>query len=170
MDINALTKLSYGLYIITTKYEDTFSGCIVNTVVQATPEEKPKLVVIVNKDNYTNKIMKKSKKVNISVLNQEADMLLIGKFGFRTSENFDKLENTQYIMGQNQIPIVTQCVSAYIEANIIQEIDCSTHTIFFFFFQKSEIINDKPVLTYDYYHNVIKGKTPQKASSYRNIE
>lgn len=33
MDINALTKLSYGLYIVTTKYEDTFSGCIVNTVV-----------------------------------------------------------------------------------------------------------------------------------------
>lgn len=167
MDRNALTKLSYGLYLITTKYEKIFAGCIVNTVVQATPEEKPKLLVIVHKDNYTNKIMKKSKKVNISVLNQEADMLLIGKFGFRTSENFNKLENTQYVMGQNQIPIVTQYVSAYIEANIIQEMDCSTHTIFMLEAQKSEIINDKPVLTYEYYHNVIKGKTPPKASSYR---
>ena len=45
--------------------------------------------------------------------------------------------------------------------------DCSTHTIFMLEAQKSEIINDKPVLTYEYYHNVIKGKTPPKASSYR---
>ena len=51
MEKEAFFKLSYGLYIITTKYEDHFAGCVVNTVVQATAEEKPKLLVTVNKEN-----------------------------------------------------------------------------------------------------------------------
>ena len=42
MEKEAFFKLSYGLYIITTKYEEHFAGCVVNTVVQATAEEKPK--------------------------------------------------------------------------------------------------------------------------------
>lgn len=166
MDKSAFFKLSYGLYIITTKYEDHFAGCVVNTVVQATAEERPKILVTVNKENNTNEVMKKSKKVNISVLSNEADMLLIGKFGFRSSKDFNKLNGTDHIIGNNGIPIITKSTSAYIEANIINEIDCGTHTVFILEATDSKTISDAPVLTYDYYHNVIKGKTPPKASSF----
>lgn len=168
MDKSAFFKLTYGLYIITTQYNEHFAGCVVNTVVQATAEENPKLLVTVNKENDTNKTMKKSKKVNISVLSQDADMLLIGKFGFRSSKDFNKLEGTENILGNNGIPIVTQAVSSYIEAEIIGEVDCKTHTVFILEAKEAKILNDKQVLTYDYYHNVIKGKTPPKASSFSN--
>ena len=93
-------------------------------------------------------------------------MLLIGKFGFRSSKDFNKLEGTTNIIGKNGIPIITQAVCSYIEANIIEELDCGTHTVFVLEATDAEILNDKPVLTYDYYHNVIKGKTPPKASSF----
>ncbi len=168
MDKSAFFKLTYGLYIITTQYNEHFAGCVVNTVVQATAEENPKLLVTVNKENDTNKTMKKSKKVNISVLSQDADMLLIGKFGFRSSKDFNKLEGTENILGNNGIPVVTQAVSSYIEAEIIGEVDCKTHTVFILEAKEAKILNDKQVLTYDYYHNVIKGKTPPKASSFSN--
>ena len=168
MDKSAFFKLTYGLYIITTQYNEHFAGCVVNTVVQATAEENPKLLVTVNKENDTNKTMKKSKKVNISVLSQDADMLLIGKFGFRSSKDFNKLEGTENILGNNGIPIVTQAVSSYIEAEIIGDVDCKTHTVFILEAKEAKILNDKQVLTYDYYHNVIKGKTPPKASSFSN--
>ena len=168
MDKSAFLKLTYGLYIITTQYNEHFAGCVVNTVVQATAEENPKLLVTVNKENDTNKTMKKSKKVNISVLSQDADMILIGKFGFRSSKDFNKLEGTENILGNNGIPIVTQAVSSYIEAEIIGEVDCKTHTVFILEAKEAKILNDKQVLTYDYYHNVIKGKTPPKASSFSN--
>ncbi len=168
MDKSAFFKLTYGLYIITTQYNEHFAGCVVNTVVQATAEENPKLLVTVNKENDTNKTMKKSKKVNISVLSQDADMILIGKFGFRSSKDFNKLEGTENILGNNGIPIVTQAVSSYIEAEIIGEVDCKTHTVFILEAKEAKILNDKQVLTYDYYHNVIKGKTPPKASSFSN--
>ena len=168
MDKSAFFKLTYGLYIITTQYNEHFAGCVVNTVVQATAEENPKLLVTVNKENDTNKTMKKSKKVNISVLSQDADMILIGKFGFRSSKDFNKLEGTENILGNNGIPIVTQAVSSYIEADVIREVDCKTHTVFILEAKEAKILNDKQVLTYDYYYNVIKGKTPPKASSFSN--
>ena len=168
MDKSAFFKLTYGLYIITTQYNEHFAGCVVNTVVQATAEENPKLLVTVNKENDTNKTMKKSKKVNISVLSQDADMILIGKFGFRSSKDFNKLEGTENILGNNGIPVVTQAVSSYIEAEIIGEVDCKTHTVFILEAKEAKVLNDKQVLTYDYYHNVIKGKTPPKASSFSN--
>lgn len=166
MNKDVFSNLTYGLYIISTKYEDHFAGCIVNTVVQATTEEKPKLIVIVNKENDTNITMKKSKKVNLSVLSEEADMLLIGKFGFRSSKDYNKLENTEYKIGNNNIPVITEKAVSYIEASVINEIDLTTHTIFVLEANETEVISNKPVMTYDYYHKVVKGKTPPKASSF----
>lgn len=166
MDQKVFYGLSYGMYVLTTKIGDEFAGCIVNTVCQVTAEERPKLTVAVNKENQTNIIMKKAKKVNISILSQEADMLLIGKFGFRSSKNFNKLQDTNYITGSNQIPIVTEDMVSYIECNILKEIDCGTHTVFVLEAQDSKMIENKPVMTYDYYHTVVKGKTPPKASSF----
>lgn len=166
MDKTVLFSLSYGLYIITSKEKENFSGCIVNTVTQITAEEEPKLIVAVNKENYTSHLMGKSKKVNISILSEKADMLQIGKFGFRTGKEINKLEGTEYIMGTNQIPIVTQNAVGYLECDILEMIDCSTHYVFILEVQEAKKVSEEKQMTYDYYHNVIKGKTPQKASSY----
>lgn len=167
MNLQALTKLNYGLYIVTAREKESFSGCVVNTVTQITAEEKPKIMVAINKENYTCELALKSKKINISILSQEADMLLIGKFGFRTGKDFNKLENTKYILGKNEIPVVVEKTVGYIETNIIKEIDCNTHYLFVLELQESEILDNKiEPLTYSYYHNVIKGKTPPKASTY----
>lgn len=166
MNKQALFNLSYGLYIATSQYENNFSGCIVNTVTQVTAEDKPKLIVAINKENYTSSLINKSQKINLSVLSQEADMLLIGRFGFRTGKEFDKLKDTQYIMGKNNIPVVTEKVVSYIECNVIETIDCATHYLYLLEAQESENLCDSIPMTYKYYHEVIKGKTPPKASSY----
>lgn len=167
MNKKVLFDLNYGLYIVTTKNAEEFSGCVVNTVTQVTAEEKPKLIVAINKENYTAEIAQKSRKMNISVLSQEADMLLIGKFGFRSGRDINKLEETQYILGKNEIPIITEKAVSYIECNIIQVIDCGTHNIFILEMQEGEKLQEKEPMTYQYYHTVIKGKTPPKASSYQ---
>lgn len=168
MNLSTLFKLNYGLYIVTSKDNERFSGCTVNTVTQVTAEEKPKLTVAINKENYTCEIASKGKKINISILSQEADMMLIGKFGFRTGRDFDKLQETEYIIGKNEIPVVTQDVIGYLETNVIEEIDCGTHILFLVELQEAELLNsEKEPMTYDYYHKVVKGKTPPKASTYQ---
>ena len=167
MDKLTFSKLNYGLYIITSKFQKEFSGCVVNTVTQITAEDNSKLIVAVNKENYTNELIEKSKKVNISILSQEANMLLIGKFGFRTGKEFDKLQDTEYFVGTNEIPIVSQNVVGYVETNVIDVIDCNTHNLYVLEAQKAEILDNNSLpMTYNYYHNVVKGKTPPKASTY----
>ena len=168
MDKLAFNKVSYGVYIATTKFEEKASGCVITTLMQITSEDTPKMIVAVNKANYTNELIKKSKKVNVAVLSEEADMLLIGKFGFRTGRDFDKLEDTESIIGKNGIPCVTKSATAYFEANVIEEIEAGTHTIFLLEVTESVKLNDKPSMTYDYYHKVVKGKTPKNAATFSN--
>lgn len=167
MNLKTLFQLNYGLYIVTSKFEDKFSGCIVNTVTQTTAEEKPKLTVAINKQNYTSELAEKSGKLNISILSQDADMMFIGKFGFRTGREYEKLKDTEYIIGKNEVPIITQKTTGYIETKIIEKIDCNTHYLFILEAQNAETLNENILpMTYRYYHEVVKGKTPPKASTY----
>lgn len=167
MNLKTLFQLNYGIYIVTSKFEEAFSGCVVNTVTQTTAEEKPKLTVAINKENYTCQLAEKSKKLNISILSQEADMLLIGKFGFRTGREYNKLQDTEYIMGKNQIPVITQKVTGYIETKVLEKIDCNTHYLFILEAEEAEILDETTLpMSYRYYHEVVKGKTPPKASTY----
>lgn len=166
MDKRTFNDVSYGVYIATSKHEDDFSGCVITTLMQITAEETPKMMVAINKSNYTNELIKKSGKVNVSVLSEEADMLLIGKFGFRTGRDFDKLEGTQYINGMNGIPCVTQKAVAYFETKLINEMDAGTHTIFLLEVEDTVKLCDSKPMTYDYYHRVVKGKTPKTAATF----
>ena len=155
------------MYIVSSKAEEKFSGCIVNTVTQITAEEKPKLIVAINKGNYTNSLVKESKKINISILSNKADMLEIGKFGFRSGRDSNKLEDIEYKIGNNGIPIITENVVGYMECDVINIIDSGTHDLFILEMQDREFLDENLTpMTYEYYHNVIKGKTPLKASTY----
>lgn len=168
MDINAFNKVSYGVYIATSMFEDKFSGCVITTLMQITAEDKPKMSIAVNKCNFTNELIRKSGKVNVSVLSEDANMLLIGKFGFRSGRDFDKLEGTEHVIGNNGIPCVTEMANSYFEASVIGEVDAGTHTIFLLEALESVAISDKPSMTYDYYHKVVKGKTPKTAATFSN--
>ena len=167
MNKKALFQLSYGVYIVCSQYEENFSGCIINTTTQITAEEKPKISIAVNKDNYTNELIQKSKKANISVLLQTTPFEFIGKFGFRTGREFNKLDGTSYKMGTNKIPVITENTSAYLECSVLESIDVGTHTLFILEVDDAEILEENSVLTYDYYHNVIKGKILPKAYSHQ---
>ena len=95
MDKTTLRKLSCGLYIIGTKDGEKNSGCVVNTVTQAT--SKPvTLTVCINKDNYTNVCIKKTKAFAISILSQSIKENTIALFGFSSSRDRDKFSEVPY--------------------------------------------------------------------------
>ena len=81
MNLQILNNISYGMYIITTKGNNKNVGCIINTVCQIT-SEKPVISISLNKQNYTNKVLKETKKCSISILSEEANKELIGIFGY----------------------------------------------------------------------------------------
>ena len=60
INLLALQKISYGLYIVSSENNQKSNGQIVNAVMQITAQP-PTIAVSINKDNYTHEIIKKSK-------------------------------------------------------------------------------------------------------------
>ena len=93
-------------------------------------------------------------------------MPYIGRFGFRTSTNFDKfggIECRKTLLGDPFTPVAAACVLA---CEVVQTLDVGTHTIFVGEVKDAEVLSDAAPMTYAYYHGTLKGKTPPKASSY----
>ena len=55
----AMYKLTYGLFVVTTKDGEKNNGCIVNTVAMLT-DNPTRVTVFVNKANYTEETLRKT--------------------------------------------------------------------------------------------------------------
>ena len=71
MDKKAMYKLSYGLFVLTTKLGDKDNGCITNTAIQVTSEPN-RIAFAVNKANLTHDMLMESKVFNLSILSENA--------------------------------------------------------------------------------------------------
>ena len=163
--MSAFNKLQYGMYIITSAFDGKIGGQIANTVFQIT--SNPAIIAIsVSKQNNTHILLTGSKKAVISVVTEESPFEFIGKFGFRSSRDFDKFSGVEYKTNNDGVPIVTQFANAYFETEIVSQFETETHTIFMCKVIDSVVLNDKPTMTYDYYHKVKKGLTPKNAPTF----
>jgi len=165
VNLKALYKLGYGLYIVNSRKGDRLNGQIANTVVQIT-SEPPTIAVSINKNNLTHEFITASKVLAVSVLSQDTPLSFIGHFGFKSGRDIDKFEGINYKIGETQAPVVTDNALAYLEARVIQELDVGTHTIFIGELVGAEVLKEGEPMTYAYYHQVKRGTTPKTAPSY----
>jgi flavin reductase (DIM6/NTAB) family NADH-FMN oxidoreductase RutF/rubredoxin len=165
MNLKALYKLGYGLYIVCSKKEDRLNGQIANTVFQIT-SEPPTIAVSINKNNLTHEFLKASKVMTVSVISRDAPLSFIGHFGFKSGRDMDKLNGINYKIGETQSPVITENTLAYLEAKVVQEVDVGTHTIFIGELVAADVIKEGEPMTYAYYHQVKRGTTPKTAASY----
>lgn len=165
MNKKSLYKISYGMYIVSAKNGQKFNGQIANTVFQITSEPMT-IAVSVNKQNLTHEFIEESKAFSISVLTRETPMTVIGKFGFKSGRDIDKFSDTEYKMESTGVPIVLENTLAYLEAKLLNSLDVDTHTVFIGEVINGEIIEDVEPMTYAYYHQVKKGKSPKTAPTY----
>lgn len=165
MDKKVLNNISYGMYVIATKYNDRKVGCFVNTVTQIT-SQNPIISVSINKDNYTNEALKNTKKFSVSILSEETDSSVIGKFGFFSSKDTDKFSEFNCVE-VNEIPVLKEKDCGNLICEVIDIIDVETHDIFIARVLDTVVSeNNYTPMTYKYYHEVIKGKAPKTAPTY----
>lgn len=93
-------------------------------------------------------------------------MTFIGKWGFKSGRDIDKFDETQHSVGKTGAPIVLDYTLAWLEAEVVNSIDVGTHTIFVGNLVDCEIVSSGEPMTYAYYHQVKKGKTPKRAATY----
>ena len=164
-DINeGLNYVTYGLYIVTSADGTRKHGMIVNTVFQVTAEPA-RVAISVNKNSLTHEIIFKSRVFAAMPLEGSTPLTFIGTFGFRTGRTFDKFARVPYQTGVLGCPIVTEHTLSYMEAEVEQTVDVGTHTLFIGQVKEAGVLKPNGhALTYAYYHQVIKGKTPAGAT------
>jgi len=160
-----LYKISYGLYVVSSKKDGKFNGQIANTVFQITAEP-PVIAVSINKKNLTHEFIQKSKVFTVSILSKETPMRFIGHFGFKSGRELDKFKDLNYKVGISGAPFILENTIGYIEAELIGNNDVGTHTIFIGKVIDAQILKDDEPMTYAYYHEVKRGTSPSSAPTY----
>ncbi len=166
MDLTTLFKLSYGLYIVNSAFEEKRSGQIVNVVFQISAEP-PTIATSINRNNFTHELISKSKRFSVMILEKETPLSHIGRFGFKSGREVDKFEGLDLMKGKYDIPIIKDYCVGYLEVEVEKSIEVETHTIFIGKLVSAEQLNKKEPMTYAYYHEVKRGTTPPSAATYQ---
>jgi len=167
MNSKAYYKLTYGLYIISSKSGDKMNGYIANTAFQVTASP-PQIAISCHKDNLSSSIIKESGLFAISVLKQDVAAALIGTFGFKSGKNIEKFEEVKYTTGVTGVPIVTEDCVAWFECKVVQTIDVGSHMLFIGEVVDNDLLDeDQEPLTYAWYQTVKKGKAHKNAPTYQ---
>lgn len=165
MDTKAFFKLTYGLYIITSKFGDKESGCVINTMTQATSEPS-QVTVTLNKNNYTTKLIQESGVFNVSVLLESVSMDTIRQFGFQSGQDTNKFGIGEYGEDSHGVKYLLNDSSASFTCRVKQSLDVGTHILFVAEVEDAKVLSEDEVLTYTNYHNKKNGTTPKSAPSY----
>ncbi|WP_276950840.1 flavin reductase [Acetatifactor muris] len=169
MDNKTMYKLTYGLFVLTSSFEGKDSGCIINTAGQVTSEPN-RISIAVNKTNFTQELVQKSGRFNISVLSENADFELFRHFGFQSGRTVDKFAGfTDCRRSANGIYYVTAGTNGYISATVEQTVDLGSHTLFIASVDDMEVLSDAPSTTYAYYQSSIKPKPQQPAATGKTV-
>ncbi|EEG74805.1 flavin reductase [[Clostridium] hylemonae] len=163
MNKNVFRNLSYGVYIISTLDGERGTGCVANSIMQITSEPAT-IALSMNHDNFTNSCIAASGKFAVSILSETSASSLIGQFGFQCGKDVDKFDGVGFTVKEGLPVIDDSC--GYIVCNVIDTMETSTHTVFLGEVIDGDILGDAPAMTYAYYHNVVKGKSPKNAPTY----
>lgn len=161
VDKTALFKLSYGLFVLTARDGETDNGCIINTAMQIA-DNPLKIIISVNKNNYTHNMILETGSFNISVLTEDTPFYVFQHYGFKSGRDTKKIIGSSMKRSENSIVYLSDFSNACISGRVIESIDCKSHTLFIADVTESFILSDRPSATYQYYFDNIKPKPEKK--------
>ena len=85
MDNKAMYRLSYGVFMLSTKAGEKVNGCITNTCMQVANSPTRVAISVLN-SNYTCDLIKESGIFTLSMLDQTVTFETISHFGFHGRE------------------------------------------------------------------------------------
>lgn len=167
VDLSAMFKLSYGLYVVFTKDEKgRYDGSINNSFFQVSND--PNLLMLsVSKGLYTEEVIRKTRKFNVSVLTQGADFSYFKRFGFASGRDTDKFDgfDGKVELAQNGIPYLQSNSNAFLSCEVTEIIECGNHVVFVGKLTESKVLSEEAGMTYAYYFENVKPHplpTPKK--------
>lgn len=155
MNKNPISKLTYGVYIVSSKYRDKANACVIDTCMQVGTNPDRIAISLMN-TNYTKKIIKESGVFCVSILDETCPFGLIYHFGYKKGVDMDKFADIPAVNDINGVPYVLSNSCAYISAKVVEYINLGSHTIFIGKVKDSGLLNNNKPLTYDIYQSMVK--------------
>lgn len=155
MDMKAMYNLTYGLFVLTAREGEKDNGCIVNTVSQVTTEPN-RIVVAVNKKNYTHGMIERTGILNVSILTEKAKFDTFKHWGFQSGEHVDKTQEISFRRSENGVIYIAEETNAFLSAKVVSATDLGTHTLFLADVTDGAVLSEDPSVTYSYYQSNIK--------------
>lgn len=157
IDSKALFNIGYGLYAVTCNDAKKDNALIVNTVCQLTSNPL-KVAVTINKSNYSHNVIKKTGKMNVNCLSEDAPFEIFKKLGFSSGRDTNKFENLSAWRSDNGLYNLSEHVNSYFSLTVSQYIDVGTHGMFICIVDDAKVITNIPTMTYNYYQANVKPK------------
>lgn len=166
INFEALFKISYGLYVVCSGDKNKGNGFISNTIFQVS-SEPAKFAACCHKNNYSSGIIEKTGAFSASILSINVSPIMLGKFGFKSGKDLNKMEGMEIQYGETGVPIVLNDAIAYLECRVTQKVDLDSHWMFIGELVSADILNEtSEALTYLYYRNVKRGIAPKNAPTF----
>jgi flavin reductase (DIM6/NTAB) family NADH-FMN oxidoreductase RutF len=166
IDIEALSRVSYGLYIVGSGDRRKGNAYISNTVFQVT-SEPPRFATCCSRDNYTAEFIRGTGAFSVSVLQRDTPMEIFTRFGYQSGKNLDKLGGMDLRYGETGVPVVLNESVAILECRLVQTVEVDTHILFIGELVHSELLDpEAEPITYLHYRKVKKARAPKNAPTF----
>jgi flavin reductase (DIM6/NTAB) family NADH-FMN oxidoreductase RutF len=153
------------MYIIGSTAARNDNASIANTVFQITSEPLT-IAVSITRINLSYEYIRESKVFAVSVLSQDTPLSFIGKPGFQSGRDSDKLTGIKHKKGRTSAPVVVENTVSFFVARLVNQLDVGNHAVFIGEVVEAEVLSHKARLTYDYYRREKHGTTSGTAPSY----
>lgn len=138
-------NISQGMYVLTVDG----AGCMVDAVSQVSSGDEPLISIAVNKNNYTNGVIRDKGRLALSVLPVDVSFDVIELFGMNSSRDINKFDNDWFVMIDG-LNIYKESIG-YMILDVVDIIDTESHDLFIGRMVDGDKFNDKKEMTYGYY-------------------
>lgn len=163
MEAKTLTKLTYGMFIASTKKGNKTAGCIIDTCMQVATAPDRILISVMN-GNYTRKLIKESGHFCVTILDETCPFAVIKHFGYQSSKDVDKFVDIPFFEIEG-IPCPMDHACGVIYAKVAESVNLGSHTIFIGKIKDLKLLNNKKPLTYLRYQEELKPQNSSESES-----
>jgi len=155
------------MFVVCSGDKEYGNGYIANVVFQITAEPV-QFGVCCNKNNHTAEIIEKYGTFSASLLSQNTTTEIIRIFGYKSGKDVkNKMEQREIKFGYENVPVLMENIVSYMTCKLVKTVDVGSHVIFIGEVMEAEEVNhNAEIMTYTYYRNVMKGKSPKNAPTY----
>lgn len=123
--IEALGQMTYGIYVLTTRVDDTINGMIASWATQVS-YEPPLIMVAIHPNRFSHGLVEKSHAFALHILHRsQKDMLGI----FKGPDPEKKFSTIPWKSGETGVPILKDCI-AWLELTVRERYSPGNHTLF----------------------------------------